>query len=145
MNIFAHASATADEMALELLSPYPVGISESSVIVILFCPKSFFETIFSTVLLIRRELRLLFLDLSIIPFPELASTVASTFNAIPKVAPFLIAIAFTREIAPCTVAFALTIKIHPAMLFSLHYKALSYRAKSQKILLLGLGAFHIHK
>jgi len=34
LNIFAHASATADEIALELFSPNPVGISESSVIVI---------------------------------------------------------------------------------------------------------------
>ncbi len=72
LNIFAHASATADEMALELFSPYPVGISESSVITISFCSKSFFETIFSTVLLIKLELMHLFLDSCIIPFPVLA-------------------------------------------------------------------------
>ena len=81
--IFAHARAIAEEMALELFNPYPVGISESNVIEILFCSKSFFETIFSTVLLIRRELRLLFSDWIKIPFPGLVSTVASTFNAIP--------------------------------------------------------------
>jgi hypothetical protein len=30
LNIFAHANAIADEIALELFSPYPVGISEES-------------------------------------------------------------------------------------------------------------------
>jgi hypothetical protein len=79
LKIFAHANTIAVEIALELLSPYPVGISESSVIVILFLSKSFFEITFSTVLLINRELRLLFLDCIVIPLPGLDSTVASTF------------------------------------------------------------------
>jgi hypothetical protein len=62
LKIFAHAIAIAVDIALELFSPYPVGISESRVIEILFCSRSFLETIFSTVLLINRELRLLFSD-----------------------------------------------------------------------------------
>ena len=88
LNIFAHASATADEIALELFRPYPVGISDSNVIVILFDSKSFFEIIFSIVLLINRELRLLFSDLRTIPLPGLVSTSAITFSSIPTVAPF---------------------------------------------------------
>ena len=62
LNIFAHARATAEDIALELFNPYPVGISDSKLIVILFCSNSFFVKIFSTVLLISRELRVLFLD-----------------------------------------------------------------------------------
>ena len=59
LNIFAHANAIADDIALELFNPYPVGISESIVINILFFSRYFFDTIFSIVLLISRELRLL--------------------------------------------------------------------------------------
>ena len=68
-----------------------------------------------------------------IPFPSDVSTVASTFNEIPNVAPFLFAIALTIETAPWIVAFAFAIKILLAMLFSLHYKVLSCRAKFQML------------
>ena len=36
LNIFAHANATTDDIALELFNPSPVGISEVNLIVILF-------------------------------------------------------------------------------------------------------------
>ena len=118
MKIFAHAIATADEIALELFSPYPVGISDSNVMMILFSSRSFFETIFSIVLLIRRELRLLFSDCITMPFPGKVSAITSTFSAIPTVAPFWVAIAFTSDIAPCMVALAFAIKILLTVLFS---------------------------
>ena len=62
LKILEHARATADEIALELFSPYPVGISEFRVTSILFSSSSFFERIFSIVLLINLELRFLFSD-----------------------------------------------------------------------------------
>ena len=66
-----------------------------------------------------------------IPFPSDVSTIASTFNDIPNVAPFLLAMALTMDTAPCTVALTFAIKILLTMLFSLHYKVLSSHAKSQ--------------
>ena len=68
-----------------------------------------------------------------IPLPSVVSTIASTFSDIPNVAPFLLAMALTIETAPCTVAFAFAIKILLTMLFSSHYKALSFHAKFQML------------
>src|SRR3972149_8056563 len=145
LKILEHARATADEIALELFSPYPVGISESRVTSILFSSSSFFVRIFSIVLLINLELRLLFSDMMLIPFPGLVSIVASTFNSMPNVAPFLVAIAFTSDIAPCTVAFAFAITLLLAMLFSWHYKVLPSHAISQMLWLLDQVTSHNRK
>ncbi len=48
LNNFAHASDITDEMALELLSPYPEGISDFTEIIILFFSSSDFGTDVST-------------------------------------------------------------------------------------------------
>ena len=46
LNIFAHAKATADEIALELFNPYPVGISDSNETRIFVFASSFFGITF---------------------------------------------------------------------------------------------------
>ena len=118
MNNFAHANATADDIALELFNPYPVGISDFNEILIFVLSRSFFGTIFSTTLFINRELRFFVSDSIMIPFPCNVSTSVSTLGDMPSVAPFPVAIALTMEIAPCRLAFAIGIKILQAMLFS---------------------------
>src|SRR3990167_10358584 len=81
----------------------------------------------------------------LIPFPKLVSIIASTCNSMPRVATFWVAIAFTNDIAPCTVAFAFAITLLLAMLFSWHYKVLPSHAISQMLWLLDQVAFHNHK
>ena len=100
LNNFAAANATADEIALELFSPYPVGISEFNNSLNFVFESCFFETIFSIVVVIRRELAFLLSDSKDIPEPSDDSIVTSTFGLIPIVAPFPVAIAFTIEMAP---------------------------------------------
>ena len=60
MNAFAHASITADEIALELFNPYPVGMFDSKFNSIRVLSKTFFGIIFSINLFIKRELIVLF-------------------------------------------------------------------------------------
>ena len=45
-NAFAHDNTTAEEIALELFNPYPVGISDLKSNSILFFLKSFLESYF---------------------------------------------------------------------------------------------------
>ena len=118
LNNFAHVIATAVEIALELFSPYPVGISESNETFNFVLDSSFFGTIFSITLLIKRELIDLFSTSIITPFPYEVSISTLTFFDIPSAAPLPVAIAFTIEIAPCIVALAIAIKLLRVMLFS---------------------------
>ena len=59
---FAHDSTTADEIALELFNPYPVGMFDLKSSSSLVLSKIFFGIIFSINLFIKRELIVLFSD-----------------------------------------------------------------------------------
>src|SRR5579864_9208070 len=144
LNIFAHASDITDEIALELLSPYPEGISDLTKIVILVFSSSDFGTDVSTTFRINRELRFDSLFSNIIPFPGWVSTVASMPSDISSVAPLPVAMAFTIDTAPCMLAFTFIIKCSQVGSISWLRMGLVYRSKSQMISLLEQEAFPTH-
>ena len=137
--------ATAVEIALELFNPYPVGTSESNEIFNFVLDSSFFETIFSMTLLIKRELIDLFSTSITIPFPCEVSISTLIFFEIPSAAPLPVAIAFTIEIALWIVALATAIKLLQVTFFSSHHMVLPFYAKFQTNMQLDSTAFHNHK
>ena len=133
MNNFAQQSATTVDIALELLRPYPVGISDSKTTCnFTFC-SCFFETIFSIVFLISFELMFSFSDSKIIPVPGDLSISTSTFGLMPRVEPLPVAIAFTIDTAPWILAFTTVIKNHQELLVSWLHKELLHYAKFQML------------
>src|SRR5574341_1876072 len=109
----AQAKDTTEDIALELLRPYPDGISDLREILSFDFSRLVFGTAFSITLFIKRELILDSLFSKTIPVPCIASMVDSTLSEIPSVAPFPVAIAFTIETAPCMTAFANVIQNLP--------------------------------
>src|SRR5690242_18160047 len=91
LNNFASARDTTDEIALELLRPYPEGISVFTEILILFLSSSDFGIDASTTFWINLALRFDSLFSKKIPLPDSDSTSASIPSEIPRVAPFPVA------------------------------------------------------